>query len=206
MDSKKIGHSSIKRHEGMRENVGLVVFLILCLVFVTIWLNVDRLHVYQKYWTQTSQPISMRLTGLNSQMTEEALRQHFAPVMLTCINQPKAQNSMGDRVCYAAIDRADNLPALTLAGFFDQGRLRFVLMHTPWWAHQRWLNQIVHSHGVANRAGQTPNSHMSNAFGQSPVLRWQLPKGHIEFNRDRGFDPLAWSTLLWTASRSPAPS
>ena len=171
-----------------------VVGVMLVLAVAVLMLNRDRLHVYQIYFTEKLPEVNMQFQTLSAEMDEAALRQHFQGVALDCFNQPRQFNGLGDRVCYAYIGRADGQAALTLAMFSNNGRLSHALVQIPWWAHGGMVSRMVAQYGKANRDGRI------GGYLGGPVVRWNLPKGHLTINRDRQINPLGWSVILWTAS------
>ncbi|MCZ8284786.1 MAG: hypothetical protein O9353_04955, partial [Bacteroidia bacterium] len=60
-----------------------------------------------------------------------------------------------------------------------------------------WRDRLVAQYGKANRAG------FVSALG-GPVLRWTLPNGTLEYNRDRSLNPLEWSAVFWKAGAGVA--
>lgn len=167
-----------------------VVAVVLLAIYV--FLSQDRLAVYGRYIRNTSPEISTNFSALKPSMDETAVRQHFDGVPLTCDGQSPGSNSLGERVCYAAIDKADGHAALTLAAFFNKGKLVRAFIQVPWWAHNSWLQSLMAQWGQPQQAG------IVSKFG-GPVLRWRMPNGYVECNRDRGFNPLSWSVVIWTA-------
>lgn len=148
----------------------------------------EKLHVYTKYFRERSPEVSLRLGELSSQMDEPAIRKHFDGVPLTCIAE---NGGLGDRVCYSPIDKADTLPAMTLAIFFSQGRLATVIVQMPWWTHGAWRDSLDSRNGPPQNAGTV-------AGQRGDVVRWRLNNGNLEMNRNRGINPLAWSAVMWT--------
>lgn len=161
---------------------------------VILWRNSGLIYTYQKYFFQSSPSISLRYADLSAEMGEAEILKHFEGAGLRCINQSKAANGLGDRVCYASIDRADGLPALTIATFSNHGRLNHVLLQVPNWTHRSWLQRFVGQHGKAERDGK-----VDSVLG-GPVLRWNLPNGKLNMSRERELNPMRWSTLLWVAA------
>ena len=127
-------------------------------------------------------------------MGEAETLKHFAGVGLRCINQSKAANGMGNRVCYATTERADDFPAMTVATFSNGGRLNQVLVQVPNRAHTRWLDRFVGQYGKADRVG------LVDRMLGGPVLRWSLANGKFNMSRERDFNPTQWSILIWVAN------
>lgn len=152
-------------------------------------LSHDRLHVYQRVLRETSPQITMRYEQLSVDMDEATVRRHFAGVALQCLGQPKEVNGLGDRVCYAPIDAVDGNAALTLALFFNRGRLSVAVVHVPWWRHVGMKKRLVARYGEPGSGGVTEKG--------VPILRWKLPSGDLDFGRDRDFNPLNWSGVVW---------
>lgn len=161
---------------------------------IILWINADRIYIYQKYFFESSPSISLRYADLSAEMGEAEILKHFEGAGLRCIHQSKAANGLGDRVCYASIDSADGLPALTIATFSNHGRLNHVLVQVPNWTHRRWLQRFVGQHGKAERDGKV------DAVLGGPVLSWSLPNGKLNMSRERELNPMRWSTLLWVAA------
>lgn len=149
------------------------------------FLQRDRLHVYSRYMREKSPEITMRFAELSHDMDEAAVRKHYEGVGLQCASEG---GSLGDRVCYASIDRADGMAAMTLATFFVKGKLVRALVQMPWWSHGTWQKALKAQYGLYQHAG--------------PVLRWTIPNGSLEANRNRGINPLSPSVLMWMASEA----
>ena len=175
---------------GKWTKITLAVFL--CVVALVLLGNQDRMHIYSTYFRETSPQVQMRLGELSGDMDEAAIRKHFDDVPFKCHNEPLATTGLGDRLCYTNIDKADGLPAFTLVTFFKKGRLSHAVVQVPWWVHGSWRDRLVAQYGKANRAGV-----VSRLGG--PVLRWPMPNGHLEYNRERSLNPLEWSAVFWTA-------
>lgn len=180
--------------QGFPNVIKWLIFAVLAALGIVLWMNADRLHVYKKYFFEKSPSISLRYEDLSADMGEAEILKHFAGAGLRCINQSKASNGMGDRVCYASIDRADDFPAMTVATFSNGGRLNHVLVQVPNWAHTRWLDRFVGQYGKADRDGR-----VDGMLG-GPVLRWGLPNGKLNMSRERDLNPMQWGVLLWVAA------
>lgn len=168
-----------------------VVLIFLLLLALMVFTNRDRMDVYGRYFRETSPSVTLRLAELSSTMDEAALKQHFAGVPLRCVGQAPGADSLGDRVCYATVSQADGHGALTLANFFREGHLVRTMVHVPWWVHGTWIDRFNAAYGTPRQAGKV------SAWG-GPVLRWNMPNGYVDFNRDRSFNPLEWNVILWT--------
>ncbi len=169
---------------------GIVIGVFALLVFS----NYDRMHVYGTYLREKSPEITTRLMDLSVDMDEAAIRRHFEGVPLNCIGQWPGGDNLGDRVCYAAVDKADGDAALTLAVFFKKGKLAHAIVQVPWWVHKTWMRRLMAQFGQPQRAG------MVSRFG-GPVLRWSMPNGYVEFNRDRSFNLLDWNVIMWSGKK-----
>lgn len=167
---------------------GLLVLLLLSLLVFT---HRGEMQVYGRYFRETSPATQLRLPDLSVHMDEAAVHKHFEGLGFRCMEETQAAGRLGDRVCYAFIDQADGRAALTLAAFFKHGRLAHAMVQMPWWVHGEWWEQLDADHGPAQNTG------LVSLLGV-PSLRWKLPNGHVDFNRDRGFNPLAWNVILWT--------
>jgi hypothetical protein len=174
--------------------IQIVMALLVTTVALLVFLNHDRMHVYGTYLREKSPEITTRLLDLSTEMDEPQLKKHFEAVSLTCVDQTPESNGLGDRVCYSAIDKADGDAALTLAAFLRQGKLAHVIVQVPWWVHKSRITRLTAQFGQPSRAGLVAR------FG-GPVLRWTLPSGHIDVNRDRSFNVLNWNVILWTGSK-----
>jgi len=84
------------------------------------------------------------------------------------------------------------MPAMTLAIFFRKGQLVRAIVQMPWWSHSTWQEALKAQYGAFQYAGVIGR-------WQGPVLRWRIPNGYLEMNRDRGFNPLSWSVVIWTS-------
>jgi len=180
--------------EAVANLIKWLIVAALVVLGIVLWINADLLYVYRTYYLQKSPSISLRYTDLSADMGESEIRKHFEGVGLHCINESKASNGLGDRVCYGSIERADGLPALTLATFSNKGRLHHVLVQVPNWTHGRWLQRFVGLHGKADRDGRV------DMILGGPVLRWSLPNGKLNMSRERELNPMQWSTVLWVAA------
>ena len=155
----------------------------------------DRMDVYGTYIRQTSPSVEIRLADLSVAMDEAAVRKHFDGVPLQCVAQASGPDILGERVCYAQIDRADGQAALMLATFFNQGHLVRAVVQVPWWVHGVWIQRFTAQWGQPVQAGRV------SLLG-GPILRWKVANGQVEFNRDRSFNPLDWNVIVWTGRPS----
>jgi hypothetical protein len=165
---------------------GVIAVIVLAALLMA--LNMERYKTYRDYFRQEGPEIEMRYPQLTAAMTEPEARKHFSNLFLSCYSE---KMSLGDRICYADVTRVDGLPAMTVALFFEKGRLKHSILQIPWWFHGRWLDRLVEDHGKAE-------GNRSSGLVGGPVLAWKLPGGLMEFNRDRGFNPLAWSVVFYT--------
>lgn len=173
------------------------IVVVLCVAVVLGALNFHRIPTYRAWLNEKSPEVSMRYAQLSGQMDEAALRKHFEGVALQCYNEPDQAGRVAERICWTGLDKADGGAALTMAAFFNKGRLASVVLHVPWWVHGTWRDRLVAQYGKANRAG------FVSALG-GPVLRWTLPNGTLEYNRDRSLNPLEWSAVFWSAGAGGA--
>ena len=173
--------------------VQFVIVLMIAVVALLVFSSQDRIHVYGTYLREKSPHITTNLPALSVEMDEAMVRKHFDGLSLTCIGQGPGNDALGDRVCYAPIDRADGDAALTLAIFFSKGKLVHLIVQTPWWVHSSWQGRFMVQYGQPTHAG------VESRFG-GPVLRWPMPNGYVETNRDRSFNPLNWNVLIWSGS------
>ena len=173
----------------------MIMTLVLASVALLVFFNYDRMHIYGTYLREKSPEITLRLIDLSSEMNEALLRKHFEGVSLNCISQSFESNGLGDRVCYASIDRADGDAALTLAAFFRKDKLSSVIAQVPWWIHQSRISRLTTQFGQPIMAGRV------SRFG-GPVLRWSLPNGYVEANRDRSLNPFEWNLIKWTGGKN----
>lgn len=153
-----------------------------------VFLNRHRMDVYGTYIRETSPVVTIRLAELSRDMDEAAVQKHFEGVQLRCVAQTPDADTLGERVCYAPIDKADGNAALTLAMFFNQGKLVRAMVQVPWWVHGVWLKRFNAELGPPQRLG-----------GE---LRWRMPNGQVEFDRSRSWNPLEWNAILWTAKNT----
>ncbi|MBK0394744.1 hypothetical protein [Ramlibacter algicola] len=152
--------------------------------------HLPQSHVYLKSWGARSPRIEMPWDVLSTAMDERALKAAM-PMPLRCIDEAKESNGLGDRVCYTPVDAVDGVAALTVAFFLDEGRLAQATVQLPWWAHHAMAGQL------ARRLG-APVAIQDKPVRGVRLLQWRLPNGSININRDPGWDPLAWSAVLWT--------
>ncbi|WP_431097331.1 hypothetical protein [Polaromonas aquatica] len=169
------------------------VLAVLCLAAVVGILNRDRLPVYIDYLRDPLPEVTMRYAQLSGQMDEAAVHKHFQGIALNCRTHPGGPAGT-DRFCHSGLSKADGEAALTLVAFFSKGRLTSVVVHVPWWVHGRSLDRLVAQYGKAERAG------VVSLIG-GPVMRWNLPNGTLEHNRDRSLNPLEWSAIFWSAGQ-----
>lgn len=163
-----------------------VLAVLVCLVAALGALSLDRLESYYYYLRDDSPGVTMRYAQLSGQMDEAAVRKHFGDVFLICYNE-RSGPAGTDRLCHAAVDKADGESAMMLVAFFSKGRLTSTVVHVPWWVHGRWLDRVVGQYGKANRSNST-------------FLGWTLPNGTLYYNRDRSLNPLEWNSLFWSAN------
>ena len=172
-----------------------LLFLVAVLAVLIVLPNFRALHVYEKYFRGNAPEVQLKFEALSAEMDEAAARVHFKGLPLQCMAEN--QSPLGNRVCYAALSKANGNPALTMALFFKGGRLNVALLQVPWWAHGRVRDSIVSQWGAPAPSG-------SDGGGWS-VGRWQLPNGSLEMNNTRYLSPLTWSTIMWMA-KQPARS
>ncbi len=170
----------LKEFGSLLKNALAVLVILGVLVFL---LNYPRLHVYQQYLREPAPATRMRYELLSTDMDEAAVRQHFAGVPLTCIPESREVNGLGDRVCYAALSRADDNPALGLALFFNKGRLGTAIVQVPWWRHVGQRMRLVARYGEPRI--------------RDDKLHWKLPNGLLVVNQSRALNPLQWSVVMW---------
>lgn len=156
--------------------------------------HLPQSHVYLKSWGASSPRIQMPWAALSTAMDERALLAAL-PMPVRCIDDAKASNGLGDRVCYASVDAVDGAPALTVAFFLDAGRLAQATVQLPWWGHHAMARQLVQRLGA-------PVAIQDEPVKGSRLVQWRLPNGSVNLNRDPGWDPLAWSAVLWTPHRA----
>lgn len=171
---------------------GLAALVALALLVFT---HRDRMGVYGTYFRETSPSVQTRLADLSVGMNEAAVRKHFDGVPLQCVAQAPGADMLGERACYAQIDRADGQAALMLATFFNRGHLVRTVVQVPWWVHGVWIQRFTAQWGAPVRAGRV------SLLGGA-ILRWTMPNGQLEFNQDRSFNPLDWNVIIWTGKPS----
>ncbi len=166
-----------------------ILLFVLLAAALSAAINFPRLRMYQNYFFRDSPQVTMRYEQLSPGMDEAAVRRHFDGVPLNCVAEG---GSLGDRVCYAAVEAVDGEPALGIALFFKHARLRHTVIQVPWWRHLRQKNRLIATYGPP-RLREDPDG--------TTLLAWYLPHGDLVFNRDRtrDLDPLAWSVVMWTA-------
>lgn len=165
----------------------LAIALVGALVFIA---NLPRLHVYLKHWGAASPRVAMPYSALSPDMDEKALRAALPSLPLRCISEDKSRNGLGDRVCYASLDAADEAPALTAAFFFDGGRLARGVVHVPWWGHHAAARALVAKLGM-------PEAIQDQRLKGARLVQWRVANGIVVINRDPGWDPLGWSAVFW---------
>ena len=168
-------------------------FVVLGVVVLAAWVfvaNLPRMHVYLKHWGSASPRVAMPYAALSPEMDEKALRAAMPSLPLRCISEDKARNGLGDRVCYASLDAADEAPALTAAFFFDGGRLSQGVVHVPWWGHPAAARALVAKLGV-------PEAIQDQHVKGARLIQWRVANGIVVINRDPGWDPLGWSAVFW---------
>lgn len=168
---------------------------LLAIALVLVLVNFSRLHMYRTYFGERSPEVSMRYELLAAAMDEAAVRRHFEGIALNCVPEG---SGLGDRVCYASVERADGVPALGVALFFRKGRLQHSVVQVPAWRHLLQKQRLIAAYGPP-RMREDP--------GEAPLLTWQLPKGLLVYNRDRisNLNPLAWGVVMWSASEAMRP-
>lgn len=147
-------------------------------------------HVYVTAWTGNSPALAMPWSRFSAAMGEREL-QAMVPLPLRCISEDKAANGLGDRVCYAPVSAVDGVSALTVAFFFDAGALRQAVVHVPWWSHHAMARTLAQGLGA-------PAVIQERGGSGGRLVQWRLANGSVNFNRDPGWDPLAWSAVMWT--------
>lgn len=167
-------------------SVTIPLALVFAVALLLLFLHRGELHVYQKHLSEPLPETTVPWGALSPQMDEAALRGRFPGLPLRCVNEA---TPMGERVCYAALRRADSYPALTLALFLRKGRLSLATVHVPWWAHGRAVETLQRQLGDSGKA---------RAGGSVALRRWKVTGGFVDMNERRSLDPLAWSAIVWT--------
>lgn len=148
-------------------------------------LNAGVLHVYQEYFTEKLPAVRVPWKALSASMGEAEVRALFPDTNVRCIAQA---TDMGDRVCYMSVERVDGYAALTVAFFFQKGRLNLATVHVPWWAHGRAAGAMARDFGPHGRDWPGPMQ----------LRRWDLQQGKLQMNETRSINPLSWSAIVWT--------
>ena len=156
-----------------------------------VFLNFERLDVYRTYLREKSPEIQTRFNDLSVSMDEATVKQHFSGLAFRCMVQRAGEDDLGERVCYAPIEKADGEAALGLAALFNKSKLVRVIVQMPWWVLDGWAERSTLQYGEPKFAGRV-------SLVGGPVLRWTLPNGHLESNRDRSFNLLSWNVVIWT--------
>ena len=133
-----VAHNAAAMHRASRA-LKIVALVLLLLLAGLLWRHAGDLDGYRRYWLDQLPAASPRFNELSAAMDEAAVQKHFAGVPLRCISESRERNTLGDRVCWADISRLDEIPAMQLAAFFDQGRLVYIKVDVPWWAHHAAL-------------------------------------------------------------------
>ena len=160
----------------------IILAVIVGLSALCLFYSQERIETYQIHMRQKWPEVQLRLAELSKDMDEAAVKAHFAGLSLSCRNDPAS--NLGDRMCYADVDKANGMSALGVAVALRKGKLTHAIVMVPWWAHGRWFDSLT--------------SHYGPAVG-SPVIRWSMPNGSLEFNRNRSINPLEWSVVFFSA-------
>jgi hypothetical protein len=176
------------------------IFIAAIVIFgaASVFRNTPSLYVYLKHWGATSSRVSVPYADFTADMDERALHANLSPLPVRCIDESFQANGLGERVCYAAIDEADGAPALTFAAFFHHGKLARALVHVPWWGHHAMVRSLVARFG--------PPVVIESSNPEARLVHWRLQRGTVTINRDPGWDPLTWSTVLWLAETDKRPT
>lgn len=162
----------------------------------TIGLHMPQSHVYQRSLLEDAPVIQLAWRSFSEDLTEAQLRK-VVPTDLRCITQNRP-DSLGSRVCYAAVARVNGVQALTLALFLTDGRLSQAVLHVPWWAHAPMARQLVADLGMPVAIQE-----LTDIVPQR-LVQWRLPNGSVQINRAPGLDPLAWSAVMWVPLQKAA--
>ncbi|APW36696.1 hypothetical protein RD110_05395 [Rhodoferax koreense] len=175
--------------------LGFILLILLLLAAGLAWRHRGDADAYRRHFLQAQPAASPRFDELSSAMDEAALQRHLAGVPLRCISETRERQTLGDRVCWADIARVDAVPAMQFAAYFNRGRLAYVAIDLPWWAHHAALRQAMAQLGA-------PEAIDAKTAAQ-PAVQWRTKGGRLRLNRDPGFDPLATSALQWRADAIP---
>jgi hypothetical protein len=190
-----------------------LIAVILMAIMAMLWAYRDRLYVYQDHFLGNGQRSAMNWHELRADMGEKEVLAHFGTTALRCRSDRDATQGVGERVCYAKLNLADDLPALSLGVFFKSNRLSMVVLHVPWWAHAQWVRRMQESFGVSVRysgqargltfgnLGQAIQNYSKGEPVYSPILHWALAHGALDMNRDRFLVPMEWSVIMWTPAK-----
>ena len=148
-------------------------------------INFPVLHVYQKHFRETLPKTSVPWQSLSPALDEPALRALFPGLPLRCMADG---GTMGDRVCFAAVEEVDGYPALTIALFLRKGRLTLATVHVPWWGHGR----------AAEALARLGPSEPASGGTSTRLRRYIVANGVVDMNERRSFNLLSWSAIVWT--------
>lgn len=169
----------------------VVALVLLLLLAGLLWRHAGDLGMYSGYLLERRPVAKLGINELSPLLDEAALQKHVAGVPLRCTGEL--------RVCRADISRMDNVPAMQLAAFFDQGRLVNLQVDVPWWAHHAALRQLVTQFGAPEA--------LYPATAARPQVQWRTRGGWVTLQKSPGFDPLQPVALQWRADvpKPPAP-
>lgn len=173
--------------------IKLAAAAVLMISALTLAFNWQTLHIYRKYFTQPQPDAIVPWQKLSAEMDEAAALASMPGLPWRCVRD---ETRMGQRTCYTSARRINGHAAMTVAMFFNNGRLRVVTVHVPWWAHREATLALVRDHGKSMGRGRAAGSDES-------LLGWRMAGGDLAINRQRSLNPLQWSALVW-APRSGA--
>lgn len=170
------------------------VLLLASLLFILFCIVAFRpiLREYKVYLFDSHPGTDFTFDELSEEWSEDDLKSKFNPLELTCYDDDTL-GKMGDRSCYAHIQRHNNIPAMLVVFFLNHGKLETASIHVPKWAHYEMREDLLRLHGRPTLKRTGDNSLLNE---------WTLANHSQLFYNNSTSAGLQWSAIFWISNRA----
>jgi hypothetical protein len=173
----------------LRIAVAILVGVLLLAFYVTQKANLNE---YYLYLSEDRKPIAFQFKELSEDWTEQALRERFSGLPLTC--RIARVNARVDRACFVDVNSHNGVPAMFVSFFFASGRLQEVAVSVPLWSLEVARDSLVAALGRPSGMQLIPHDGVR-------LVGWELQDGSAVFlNRDMQFLPPFRNAIYWRSS------
>lgn len=173
----------------------IAVALLLLVVAALFLAFPQHLREYRLYFTQSRPSTVLSYEEMSQDWSEEEVKARLSNATFRCYDNSPGEY-LDQRSCFADVSSHNGVSALSLAFYFDGGKLNHMSVQVPWWKH-RSLVALMHA------AYGEPTGKQSDPVAGVRLVGWQLRSGNAMFlNRDQPLNPLSWSMVLWSSARA----